>query len=170
MNTIVGGSFSSRLNDILREKLGYSYGAGSGFSWAPVPGPFVASAQVRTNVTDSSLIVFFRELKRMRDEPVTPVELTRGQNYIVLGALGNYETAENKVAGAIRNSVIFGRPLSTIPGEYAEITKLTAEDIRHAAVSYFDPAFFTVVVVGDLAKIRPGIEKLKLGPVEVQTY
>lgn len=169
MNTILGGSFSSRLNDFLREKLGYTYGASSGFSWSPVAGPFIASAQVRTNVTDSSLIVFFREFKRMRDETVPAVELTRGQNYIVLGALGNYETA-GQVAGAIGTSVLFNRPLAAITAEYGAIMRLGAADIQRAAQKYLDPAKLTIVVVGDLEKIRMGIEKLNLGPVEVQAY
>ena len=64
MNTILGGSFSSRLNSNLRETKGYTYGAGSGFSWRPLPGPFTASSSVRTNVTDSSLVEFFSELRR----------------------------------------------------------------------------------------------------------
>ena len=51
MNTILGGSFSSRLNDILRERKGYTYGAGSGFLWRPIPGPFTAGAAV-TLVSD----------------------------------------------------------------------------------------------------------------------
>ena len=169
MNTVLGGSFSSRLNDFLREKLGYTYGANSGYSFLPVPGPFLASAQVRTNVTDSSLIVFFREIKRMRDEPVPAVEVRRGQNYVVLGALGSYETA-GQVAAAISASVLFSRPLSAIAEEFTAINKLTATDIQRAAQTYLDPGKLTVVIVGDLAKIRAGIEKLNLGPIEVQTY
>ena len=101
LNTILGGSFSSRLNDILREQRGYSYGAQSGWSFSPVPGPFVAQSNVRTDVTDSSVAIFFREFERVRNEPVTQVELERGRNYIVLGALDSYETA-GQVAGAIR--------------------------------------------------------------------
>jgi len=169
MNTILGGSFSSRLNDFLREQLGYTYGASSNFVWSPVPGAFLASAQVRTNVTDSSLAVFFREFKRIRSEPITATELDRGKAYIVLGALDNYETA-GQVAGAISSSVLFGRPLATIAQEYTRIGQLTAADVQRAAEKYFDPAQLTVVVVGDIAKIRPVIEKLNLGPISVQTY
>lgn len=169
MNTIMGGSFSARLNDFLREKLGYSYGAFSDFSWAPVPGPFMASAQVRTDVTDSSLIVFFREFKRMRNEPVSAAEVTRGRNYIVLGALSEYETA-GQVAGAIVTSTNFHRPMATIPAEFAVIRHLGAADIQRAAQRYLDPARLTIVIVGDVARIRAGIEKLKLGSIEVQTY
>ena len=169
MNTILGGSFSSRLNDFLREQLGYTYGANSRFEWSPVPGAFIASAQVRTNVTDSSLAVFFREFKRIRTEPITATELERGKAYIVLGALDNYETA-GQVAGAISTSVLFGRPLSAIAQEYTQIRQLTAADVERAAQKYFDPAQMTVVVVGDVAKIRPAIEKLNLGPISVQQY
>ncbi|HRX19814.1 MAG TPA: pitrilysin family protein [Gemmatimonadales bacterium] len=169
MNTILGGSFSSRLNDILREQRGYSYGAGSGFSWRPVPGPFQASSQVRTNVTDSSLAVFFEQFRRIRDEPVDPVELERARNYLVLGALGDYETAR-QVAGAIGTSVVFGIPLSRTAEELVAMGKVTAADVQRVARRYLDPTRLTVVVVGDLATIRPGIEKLGLGPVEVQEY
>lgn len=169
MNTILGGSFSSRLNDLLREQLGYTYGASSQFGWLPVPSTFLASAQVRTNVTDSSLAVFFREFKRIRSEPITTTELDRGKAYIVLGALDNYETA-GQVAGAISTSVLFGRPLASITQEYTQTRKLTAADVERAAQKYFDPAEMTVVVVGDIAKIRPAIEKLNLGPISVQVY
>jgi zinc protease len=169
MNTILGGSFSARLNDFLREKLGYSYGAGSSYAWRPVPGPFTAQASVRTNVTDSSLIVFFREMKRMRDEPVSAVELTRGKNYIVLGALSNYETAGD-LNVAIGTSLMFDRPLGAITAEHAAIQQLTTADVQRAAQQYLDAGRMTVVVVGDLAKIRASIENLNLGPVEVQVY
>jgi predicted Zn-dependent peptidase len=169
LNTILGGSFSSRLNDILREQRGYSYGAGSGWNFSPVVGPFTASSQVRTDVTDSSVAVFFHEFERIRNEPVTPVELERGRNYIVLGALDSYETA-GQVAGAIAGALQFGHPLQRTADELLAISRLTAADVQAAAQKYLDPSKLTVVIVGDLNAIRPGIERLNLGPVEVQTY
>jgi len=169
MNAIMGGSFSSRLNDFLREQLGYSYGANSSYQWSPVAGPFVASSQVRTNVTDSSLVVFFREFKRMRDEPVTDVELTRGKNYLVLGALSDYETAGD-ISGAISTSLLFGQPMDQITRDLKAINALTTAQVQAAARRHLDPSKLTIVVVGDIANIRAGIEKLGLGPVEVQTY
>lgn len=169
MNTILGGSFSARLNDILREQRGYTYGAGSGFSWSPVAGPFQASSQVRTNVTDSSLAVFFREFERIRNEPVDPVELERARNYLVLGALGDYETA-GQVAGAITTSLLFNFPLGRTAEELTAMSRVTAADVQRVARQHIDPSRLTVVVVGDVASIRPGIEKLGLGPVEVQEY
>lgn len=169
MTSILGGSFSSRLNDLLREQLGYSYGANSGFAWSPVPGPFIAQSAVRTNVTDSSLAVFFREFNKMRDEPVSPDELTRGKNYAVLGALGDYETAGD-IAGAISESILFARPVTAVAADLRAINALNAAQLQSAARKHIDPARLTVVVVGDIAKIRPAIEKLGLGPIEVQTF
>ena len=169
MNTIMGGSFSSRLNDLLREQLGYSYGAGSSFNWSPVAGPFIANSQVRTNVTDSSLAVFFRDSRRCARSRHGPKELTRGRNYLVLGALGDYETAGD-IAGAITQSLLFNQPVSAVAAELRAINAVTAAQVRAAAQRHLDPGRLTVVVVGDIAKIRPGIEGLNLGPIKVQTF
>lgn len=169
LNTLLGGSFSSRLNDILREQRGYSYGAGSGWSFSPVPGPFTASSSVRTDVTDSSVAIFFREFERIRNEPVDPAELERARNYVVLGALDSYETA-GQVGGAISSALQFGFPLQRTADELAAMARVTAADVQRVARRHLDPAHLTVVIVGDVNAIRPGIERLKLGPVEVQTY
>src|SRR2546430_17170125 len=64
LNTILGGAFTSRLNQNLRETHGYTYGAFSQFSAGRLAGPFVASASVVTAKTDSSLIEFLKELRR----------------------------------------------------------------------------------------------------------
>lgn len=164
MNTILGGSFSARLNDILREQKGFTYGARSGFSWQPVPGPFTASSAVRTNVTDSSVAIFFREFERIRREPVPAAELERARSYITLGALGNFETMA-QVSAQLANLNTFGLQLTAIPADLDAIGKITAAEVRQAAQRYIDPAHLTVVIVGDVAKIRPGIEALGLGPI-----
>ncbi len=62
MNTILGGSFSSRLNLNLREKHGYTYGASSNFDMRLTAGPFTSGAGVQTDKTSESLMEFFNEL------------------------------------------------------------------------------------------------------------
>lgn len=167
MNTILGGSFSARLNDILREQKGYTYGARSGYTWRPLPGPFVAGSSVRTDVTDSSLAIFFEEFKKLREEPVPQSEVDRAKAYLTLGALGDFETT-GQVNAELANLILFGLPPSSIPAELAAIQQLGAADVQRAARLHLDPSHLTVVVVGDLQKIRPGIEALGLGPVEVR--
>jgi predicted Zn-dependent peptidase len=167
MNTLLGGSFSSRLNSNLREEKGYTYGAGSGFSYRPLPGPFLAQSSVRTNVTDSSLIEFFTEFERLRNEPVDPVELERAKAYLALGLASDFETT-TQMAGQVSGLLRFGLPMTYYDDFVPRIMAVTLADIQRVARKYVRPDRFTVIVVGDVATIRPGIEAVKLGPVSVR--
>ena len=74
------------------------------------------------------------------------------------------------MANALTTSLTLNRPLALLPPEFKRIDDLTLADVQAAARKYLDPEHLTVVVVGDLAKIRAGIEKLKLGSVETQVF
>lgn len=167
MNTLLGGSFSSRLNSNLRETRGYTYGAGSGFTYRPLPGPFIARSSVRTDVTDSSLIEFFKEFRRIRDTAVDAVELERAKSYIALGLAGDFETTTQMTA-QVEDLLRFGLPLTYYDDYVGKIMAITAQDVQRVARQYLQPERFSIVVVGDLATIRPGIEALNLGPISVR--
>ena len=167
MNTILGGSFSSRLMTNLRETKGYTYGAGSSFSWRPLPGPFTASSSVRTDVTDSSLVEFFSELRAIRSTPVDEVELERAKAYLILGVPGDLEST-SQIAGQMVGLANFNLPLAWL-SEYVErVGKVTLADVQRVAERYLPAENALVVVVGDLSRIRAGIEALKLGEVSVR--
>lgn len=167
MNTILGGSFSSRLMTNLRETKGYTYGAGSSFTWRPLPGPFVASASVRTNVTDSSLVEFFSELRALRSAPVDEVELARAKAYLMLGVPGDLEST-SQIAGQMVGLASFNLPLAWLTEYVEQVGKVTIADVRRVAERYLPAENALVVVVGDLARIRAGIEALNLGEVSVR--
>jgi zinc protease len=166
MNTLLGESFSSRLNTNLRETKGYTYGIGSRFSWLPVPGAFRVSSGVRTDVTDSSLIEIFRELRSIQDAPVSVAELARAKAYVSLAIPGNYET-NGGIAASLVELNTFGLPLSSVSAFIAKVNAVTAADVQRVARKYLPVNRATVVVVGDLAKVRAGIEALKLGGTTV---
>ena len=166
MNTMLGGSFTSRLNMNLREKRGYSYGARSGFTFRRAPGPFTASAAVRTDVTDSSLVQFFSELRRIRGERVSADELARARAYVELGLPGSLESTA-QVAGQVAELQVFGLTLAELPRFAMAVRRVTAADVQRVAQTWLTPDRATVVVVGDLAKVRAPIEALGLGPVSV---
>jgi predicted Zn-dependent peptidase len=166
MNTMLGGSFTSRLNMNLRETRGYSYGASSGFAFRLVPGPFTASAAVRTNVTDSSLVEFFNELRGIRDRAPTDDELARARAYVELGLPQSLEST-SQIASQIANLGVYGFTLQVLPNFASRVRAVTAADVQRVARTYLTPDRATVVVVGDLAQIRPAIEALKLGPTNV---
>jgi len=164
LNTILGGSFTSRLNQNLRETHGYTYGASSSFAMRRMAGPFTASASVVTDKTDSSLVEFLKELRRIRDEAVPPAELEKAKSYIVLGLPGNFETTGGSAA-QYRDLLIYDLPLDYYASYMAGITAVTAADVQRVARRYVDPDHFAIVVVGDRSLIESGIQALNEGPI-----
>ena len=167
MNTILGGSFTSRLNQNLRETHGYTYGASSSFVMRRLAGPFQAAASVVTAKTDSSLIEFFKELRRIRDSVVPDEELTKAKSYIALGMPGDFETTQG-TAGQFLDLISNDLPLDTYSGYIARINAVTAADVQRVARRYIDPEHFAIVVVGDRGQIEAGIRALNEGPISIR--
>jgi zinc protease len=165
MNTILGGSFTSRLNQNLREEHGYAYGASSFFDMRRSAGPFLAAAGVQTDKTVESLQEFFKELDGMH-QPIPADELDRAKNLEALGFPAGFETTSG-MAGNLAELVVYGLPESFF-GEYVpKIEAVTAADVQRAANTYLQTDKFAVVVVGDLAKIEPLIRAANIAPVKV---
>ena len=166
-NTILGGSFASRLNMNLREAHGYAYGAGSSFDFRLSPGPFFAGGAVQTDKTAPALSEFFKELEGMR-KPVTEDELTRARNYLALRYPRGFETT-GQLASRLEAKLIYGLPDDYFTSYTERIAQVTAADVGRVAAQYMDPSSAAVVVVGDRRKIEAGIRALNLGTVRVFT-
>ncbi|MGQ0765258.1 MAG: M16 family metallopeptidase [Gemmatimonadota bacterium] len=166
MNTILGGSFTSRLNMNLREAKGYSYGARSGYNFRQLPGPFTASAAVRTDVTDSSLVEFVKELNAVRSAPVPAQELERAQALLELGLPGSLE-GTSQIASQMTELATFALSLDALPRFASAVRAVTVADVQRVAREYLTPDRATVVVVGDVARIRKPVEALQLGTITV---
>jgi len=164
LNTILGGAFTSRLNQNLRETHGYTYGAGSAFAMRRAGGPFVAQASVVTAKTDSSLIEFLKELRRIRDEAVPAAELDKAKQYINLGLPGDFETTGG-AAFRFRDLLVYGLPLDYYGGYVTRINAVTAADVQRVARTYIDPDRFDIVIVGDRSQIEAGLKALNEGPI-----
>lgn len=167
MNTILGGSFTSRLNQNLREQHGYSYGAGSSFSFRPLPGPFVASAAVQTDVTDMALMEFMKELNRIL-ESVSDDELARGKNYVALGYPSEFQSV-GQIAGNLQELVTYDLPDDYFNNYMSLILAVTKEDVQRVAKKYIDPEKVAIILVGDRTKIEKGVRALNLGTMQLLT-
>ncbi|HET9984599.1 MAG TPA: pitrilysin family protein [Longimicrobiales bacterium] len=167
MNTVLGGSFTSRLNQNLREVHGYTYGAGSGFGMRRAAGPFIARAEVTGTKTDSSLVQFLKELNTIRNDTVPTAELEKAKRYIQLGLPADFETTRD-VAGQLVPLVLYGLPLDYYGGYIQSVGRVTQADVQRVARQYIDPAHFTIVVVGDRKSIEEGVRRLNAGVVEVR--
>jgi predicted Zn-dependent peptidase len=165
LNTILGGSFTSRLNQNLREKNGYTYGASSIFDMRMSAGPFLAAAGVQTDKTADALREFFVELNGILD-PIPADELTTAKNNVALGFPGEFETTGD-MARKLEELVIYGLPDDTFSSFVAAVNKVSGADVQRAAARYVQPDRMAVVVVGDRAAIEANIRALNLGPVTI---
>lgn len=163
MNTVLGGSFSSRLNQNLREEHGYTYGAGSSFGFRVLPGPFLAAAGVQSAITDSALLEFMKELQGIL-APVPDAELERAKNYVALGFPGEFQTVGD-LAAKLEEMVIYDLPADYFSNFVRRIQAVTAADVQRVAKRYIDPGKMSIVLVGDRAGIEAKIAALKLAPV-----
>jgi len=163
LNTILGGSFSSRLNQNLREQHGYAYGASSRFDMRLFPGPFVAGAGVQTDKTAESLREFFNELTAIT-KPIPPDELTRAKNYVALGFPSGFETISD-FSAQLEQLVIYGLPETYFTDYVKNLQAVTADPVQKAAGTYMLPQKALVVVAGDRKVIEAGVRALNLGMV-----
>ncbi|MEX1140181.1 MAG: pitrilysin family protein [Bacteroidota bacterium] len=167
MNTILGGSFTSRLNQNLREEHGYSYGAGSFFDMRPLPGPFMAYSAVQTNVTDSALFEFFKEFRDIQ-KSMPEEEFEKAKNYIALGYPDNFESV-GQIAGMLAEMITFNLPDNYFNTYVNKVLAVKKADVEQVAREYVLSDKMAVIVVGDKAVIEKGIRGLKLGAVQLKS-
>ncbi len=165
LNTILGGSFTSRLNANLREQHGYAYGAGSTFDMRRSAGPFYAAAGVQTDKTTEALKEFFNELTRIR-EPVPADELERARNYLSLALPRNFETTRD-LASSWAQVWVYDLPEDFYATYRDRVRTITSADVKRVADKYIDPSKMLVVIIGDRKVIESGVRSLNLGPLTV---
>ncbi|MEP6858760.1 MAG: pitrilysin family protein [Gemmatimonadales bacterium] len=166
LNHVLGGGFSNRVNLNLREKHGYTYGAGSTLDLRPGAGAFRISSEVRTNATDSALVEVVNEYKRAVGEPVPAMELQGSVNNLVSGFPSSVQTVQ-QLAGRIQQLIIWGLPVDFYATYRERLAAVTPEEVRTAATTRLTPNNLIVVVAGDLSKIEAPIRARNLGTVEV---
>jgi len=167
LNTVLGGSFTSRLNMNLREVHGYAYGASSAFDMRGAAGPFYAAAGVQTDKTAEALKEFFNELNAIL-KPVPAEELSRAKNYVALRFPSAFETTGD-ISRRLEDELVYKLPDDYFAKYVQNIQAVTAADALRVAQKYINPERVAVVVVGDLKTIEPGIRALNLGPIKVMT-
>jgi predicted Zn-dependent peptidase len=167
MNTILGGSFTSRLNQNLRETHGYTYGAFSMFDLRLAPGPFSAAAGVQTDKTADALREFFKELEAVR-KPVGSEELTKAKNYIALGFPGEFESIGD-LSRHTEELIVYKLPDDYFERYIPNVQAVSADAAQQAAMKYIQPSRMAVVVVGDRKTIEAPVRALNLGPVRVMS-
>lgn len=153
MNTLLGGAFSSRITTNIRESKGYAYSPSSSLGPRYRSNYWIEQADVTTEHTGAALKEIFAEIERLRAQAPSAPELKGIQNY-----RAGVFVMQNATRGALISQLAF-LDLHGLPEEYLtrfveRIYALTPEQISAVARQYIRPEQMSVVVVGDLKKIR----------------
>ena len=158
LETVLGGSFTSRLNLNLREKHGYTYGARATFDFRTATGPFVAAAGVRTDATAAALKEMVAEIAGMR-APLSAGELQKGRRLVmnsIVEAFGDGNEATAYVADLVAHRLSLDA-WSLLP---AQLAALDVAATTRAAARYLRPDDLVILVVGDRKAIEPSLRQL----------
>jgi predicted Zn-dependent peptidase len=163
MNVILGGSFTSRLNQNLREDKGYAYGASSSFAPLPGAGPWTASSAVQTHSTGPALREFMNELRGMQ-ESLPEDEVERARNFLAMRYPAGFQSVAG-IAGRLAEMVQFDLPPDYFNRYVDNILAVTPSDVERAARQFIDPENVAIFVVGDRDAIEQQIRDEGLGPI-----
>jgi predicted Zn-dependent peptidase len=163
LNQILGGSFSARLMQNLREKHGYTYGASSQLNSDFLVGLFQAGASVRNEVTDSSVFEFMNEMNRIVNEPVSDNELVAAKASIA-GAFGRSLENPQTIASFAVNTAKYNLPKDYYANYLKSIDAVNVNDVQATAKQFILPGRSNIIVVGKGSDIADKLKKF--GPVK----
>jgi len=166
MNFALGGGFNGRVNLNLREDKGYTYGARTSLTGNKYTGGFAFSSGIRADATDAALTEVLKELGNYGKDGITPDELS-----FTKSALGQrdallYETPVQK-AGFIRRILDYHLPADFVDQQNKILAGIGKAEIDALAAKWVKTGGVNILLVGDKAKILPGLQKFDLEIVEL---
>ncbi|MQY04195.1 M16 family metallopeptidase [Actinomadura macrotermitis] len=163
---VLGGGLTSRLNAVLREEKGYTYGVRAGLLRLRHCGLFITQGSVHTEVTGDAVADALAGLRSVVADGVTGEECTSSVSALADRAPAEYETARSvaaELADAAANDLG-----ADYPRRYLDAVRAATPDgVARAYREHVDPEALTVIAVGDAAQIRGPLEKLGYAPVTV---
>ncbi len=160
-NQILGGDFNSYLNMNLREANAWTYGASSSIGSSKYDSKFIAKSAVRNAVTDSAVVEFMKEIKKIRTEKVDETNLKN----VKAGYIGRFVMQVEKPQTVARYALNI--ETEDLPADFYEkyiqtINAVTADDILRVANKYFLMDNMRIVIAGKGSEVLPGLEKLNI--------
>jgi predicted Zn-dependent peptidase len=166
INTLLGGRFTSMLNDELRVNSGLTYGARSSFSTLKYGGSFAISTFTATENTEAAIDKSLEVLNRLHAQGVTEESLTSAKNYVKGQFPPDFETSR-QLASLMTQMFWYGFNESFINNFQANVDGLTLDKARQIIQTYFPKDKLQFILVGKSEEIKKLAEKY--GPVtEVQ--
>jgi zinc protease len=168
MNFTLGGGFNGRVNINLREDKGWTYGARTNFNGDEYTGDFTFSSGIKAEATDSALAEVIKEFKSYAADGIKEEELVFMKNAIGQRDALRYETGTQK-AGFIQRMLQYNLPANYVDQQNKILQNITKPEIDALAKKYINVDKMNMVLVGDKARILPGLQKTGYEIVELNT-
>lgn len=158
INTILGGRFTSWLNDELRVNAGLTYGARSNFAKYKSAGTFYISTFTQTKNTEAAIDLALKTYQRLFEKGIDEETLSSAKNYIKGQFPPDYETA-GSLAALLGQMYIYGLDDSYINNFEKEVNELTLEKAEELIMKYFPRGNLQFVLIGKADEIRDTVKK-----------
>jgi predicted Zn-dependent peptidase len=162
--TVLGGAFTSRLNHLIREVKGYTYGIRADFAMTRRFGRFGVSTSVQTAVTAPALVDTIGEITRTWQDGVTEEELAVARTWRA-GQLTVDMQTPGAIASSLATLVVHGLPDDYYATLRQGLLDATVADVSSAAQEHLHPDGLTLVVEGDSALIRDELAAAGIGEI-----
>ncbi len=159
MNSLLGGTFGSRITTNIREDKGYSYSPDSSINARRGGALWVMSAEVTAEHTAAAITEIFREIERLHGEAPSDAELDPVKNYRS-GIFVISNSSPNGVLGQLAFMNLHGLPDDFLTHWVANMHAVTPGQVSEMARQFIRLERMTVVVAGDLASIGDSVRKL----------
>jgi predicted Zn-dependent peptidase len=170
LGTVLGGSFTSRLNQNLREKHGYTYGASARFAQGPVLGTFSAGGEITAKNTGAAIKEFMAEFDRISKGDVSDEETGKARGLVKNAAVGAFSGLSG-IVGTAAGFVENGAPFETLGEDLAAMEKTDAAALNAQAKTALPLERSVLVLVGDKATILPQLKEAGIpAPTEVDSW
>jgi predicted Zn-dependent peptidase len=160
LNTVLGGSMSSRLFQNVREKRGLVYSISSGVSSYSDTGLMTVYAGTSIDSLDEVIGLTLDELRRMREEPVPAEELRRAKDHLKGSLMLSLESTGSRMNNMARQEIYFGRQF-TLDEILARIEGVQQDDVQRIAGQIFK-GDLAMSVLGNLNGYRPKPSRLRM--------
>ncbi|MGZ3884027.1 MAG: M16 family metallopeptidase, partial [Bacteroidia bacterium] len=159
MNFSFAGAFNSRVNYLLREVKGWTYGTRGGFSGSKFAGPYTIGGGFKANTTDSTLVEVFKELKKYTADGITAAELDFTKKAIMQSDALKYESPVQKLY-FIKRVLDYNLSKDYVAKQTDILNGITVNEVNDLAKKYLPYNNMVIIVVGDKASNFDKVKKL----------
>ena len=166
LNSVLGGGYSSRLNQEVRIKRGLSYGAGSPLDARREAALFRVAVQTKNESAAEVVGLVQAEIDRLMKEPIPAEELAARKLTLIGGFSRSVETTAG-LAAAIRALVVANRSPAELKERIGELEAVSAADIQHYAAAHLGSANRRLAVAGEARAFSAALKASEPGLVIV---